>query len=92
MWDSEKKRWVNLEAEQDDAANELKPPPKMSDMYPKQQPLQPPLNVNSGSMSLPPTLPSHPHEAPMENKENIDGSLKALQPNMFKLQRRGRSN
>ncbi|XP_071051239.1 uncharacterized protein [Onthophagus taurus] len=35
VWDPEKKKWVNLEEDQNDATNELKPPPKMSDLMPK---------------------------------------------------------
>lgn len=33
MWDSDKKRWVNLEEDNGDASTELKPPPKMSEMF-----------------------------------------------------------
>ncbi|KAK5649877.1 hypothetical protein RI129_000906 [Pyrocoelia pectoralis] len=33
VWDEQKKRWINLESEGDGAATELKPPPKMTDMY-----------------------------------------------------------
>lgn len=42
MWDSEKKRWVNLEEEGNEGSSEIKPPPKMSDMFPKTQPSPPP--------------------------------------------------
>ncbi|XP_031333554.1 uncharacterized protein LOC116163652 isoform X2 [Photinus pyralis] len=33
VWDEQKKRWINLESEGDGAVAELKPPPKMADMY-----------------------------------------------------------
>ncbi|KAK4881738.1 hypothetical protein RN001_005057 [Aquatica leii] len=41
VWDEQKKRWINLDGEGDGAAAELKPPPKMSDMYPAPKPSLP---------------------------------------------------
>lgn len=46
MWDSEKKRWINLEEEGSETNNEIKPPPKMSDM------LQKAPSMNAGSDQL----------------------------------------
>ncbi|KAG8222867.1 hypothetical protein J437_LFUL003512, partial [Ladona fulva] len=34
VWDSDKKQWVNMDAEEDEAATELKPPPKASELIP----------------------------------------------------------
>lgn len=39
MWDSDKKKWINLEEESTEGSVELKPPPKMSELI---QPKVPP--------------------------------------------------
>lgn len=40
MWDAEKKRWINLEEENHESSNEIKPPPKMSEMFGSMQNMQ----------------------------------------------------
>lgn len=46
MWDSEKKRWINLEDQGSETSSEVKPPPKMSEMLQKAPP------ANTGSDQL----------------------------------------
>lgn len=55
VWDSEKKRWVNLEEDNGDASTELKPPPKMSEMF-----------SNRPMPSGPQSLPSQPQSYPSQ--------------------------
>lgn len=96
---------MNLDEDHNDPANELKPPPKMSDMMTKREsvtnPEQNPLASSNQPMSLgsaqptilsqPISLGSQPTSLPTLNSTADDANLlKSSQTNMFKLQR-GRS-
>lgn len=98
VYDQEKKRWVNLDEDPNDPANELKPPPKMADIILKKDPIfdpdqnqllssnQPMSLGNLSSITQPTSLVSQPTSLPAE-ENNIS---KLTQSNMFKMQR-GRS-
>lgn len=92
MWDQEKKRWVNVDEDPNDPANEFKPPPKMSEMMPKMgnlPPTQATPNHNTGFAQ--PYLPANqPSSIPATNNTVPDtngNALQSLQPNMFKMQK-----
>lgn len=104
MWDPEKKRWVNLDEEGTEGSSELKPPPKMADMFPKAVPnfeqqqqsqhqhLPPnPVPVIPNQSAVASQVPAQNNPMPTVGGHKEDAPPpKPSQPNMFKLQR-GRS-
>ncbi|XP_046404582.1 LOW QUALITY PROTEIN: uncharacterized protein LOC124169839 [Ischnura elegans] len=79
VWDNEKKRWVNMDADEDEASGDLPPPPKAADLIPT-------MNPSSGAPN--PSAPSggmHGKPAP----GNLSASTTSMPPvnNMYKMQR-----
>ncbi|XP_049821203.1 protein transport protein Sec16A-like isoform X4 [Aethina tumida] len=74
VWDQEKKRWVNMEDDGNDGANELKPPPKMADMMPRGAPqgssgiAAPPPGGGSGIIPSNNPIPTLEANNPMSNQ------------------------
>ncbi|XP_057668729.1 uncharacterized protein LOC130901379 isoform X3 [Diorhabda carinulata] len=79
VWDQDKKRWVNIDDDTNDAANEFKPPPKLSELMPKiaQQSISTP-----AAFDLDKTLTGSNQGVTSTN--SIEAQSKA---NIFKLQR-----
>ncbi|CAH0559554.1 unnamed protein product [Brassicogethes aeneus] len=106
VWDQDKKRWVNVDDDGNETANEVKPPPKMADMMPKMappagapHPLQQPVptfDVN-GAVSNYSHLSSEAASRPQMPEPSAADSLPpnpaaaAAGGNMFKMKGRGRN-
>jgi len=63
VWDEQNKRWINLEAEGDGVVTELKPPPKMTDMFPNKQPAAPSLPPQQPAPTSLPPQPENPYQS-----------------------------
>ncbi|XP_072391264.1 uncharacterized protein Sec16 isoform X2 [Diabrotica undecimpunctata] len=95
VWDQDKKRWVNVDEDPNDPANEFKPPPKLSELMPKLPPAQQahstPTSANTSLPSFDPnrTLVEQNGEVPNTNAgiEDSGPQRPSQQANMFKLQR-----
>lgn len=101
VWDDQKKRWVNTDADGEEENSNLAPPPKMSEMpgrFASPGPLNsttiPPSStpvVANGSAGLPISTPHVAAIPAVDNKENSPVAIPPpAGPNMFKLPR-GRS-
>nr|CAI5859844.1 unnamed protein product [Callosobruchus analis] len=91
VWDQDKKRWVNIDEDPNDPANEVKPPPKMADLMPR---------IASTGLQNPPGF-QHSGPGPNSTQQPIQQVRQAptpddngnmmpkgpSQPNMFKMQR-----
>nr|CAH7728124.1 unnamed protein product [Callosobruchus chinensis] len=91
VWDQDKKRWVNIDEDPNDPANEVKPPPKMADLMPRM------------ASTVEQNVPGFQHAGPVPNAtpapvqqvrqvpspdDNGNSMPKGpSQPNMFKMQR-----
>ncbi|CAG9858230.1 unnamed protein product [Phyllotreta striolata] len=91
VWDEAKKRWMNLDNDPDDPANEFKPPPKLSDLMPKMNTMQP------QAQSTPQQSPAAPNPAAFDPNKTVTANggpaetANLARPvpggNMFKLQK-----
>lgn len=87
VWDPDKNRWVNLNADEDNAVSAIPPPPKASDLAPDNIPI-----VSSAATA--PNANSSYFPNPVRGNENVDqadGSsttpLPSSGPNKYKMTR-----
>ena len=100
MWDDQKKRWVNTDADGDEVGGNVAPPPKMSEMPGRfaspgpttstpNAPTNAPMMAN-GKAGMPFGTPVSSAVPPQTTEGESAAAKPPAGPNMFKLQR-GRS-
>ncbi|KAL1505990.1 hypothetical protein ABEB36_005430 [Hypothenemus hampei] len=99
VWDENNKKWVNVDADPNDAANEFKPPPKMPSLIqtPQMQSTDVTLNnsLSFGSANLSVGMTQGPMSLPalsVAPKEEVVVPPRPTQSNMFKMQKRNLKN
>lgn len=83
MWDEEKKKWVNVDEDNNQTTNEIKPPPKMSDLMPAvQKPSMTQLPQTNNSNSSNNNMPQG-YNNPMSynNNNNMNASSQSMPAN-----------
>ncbi|XP_071445140.1 uncharacterized protein Sec16 isoform X2 [Hetaerina americana] len=78
VWDNEKKRWVNMDADEDEATGDLPPPPKAADLIPT-------INPSSGATN-PSTQSGSVHGQSVPSNISSSSSVPPVN-NMYKMQR-----
>ncbi|CAH1974224.1 unnamed protein product [Acanthoscelides obtectus] len=93
VWDQDKKRWVNIDEDPNDPANEIKPPPKMADLMPNIPPAGQ-QNPSGFQQMAPAPIPNATQavvqqirQAPLPDDNGNLIPKGPPQPNIFKMQR-----